>query len=280
MSDREAVKVSRNALCPCGSGKKFKFCHGGSNKPLSPTTNLSSTTYSAELKRTVSVTKDFLVNQIARDGPLIAKSFDRLAMDDIRAMSEVIAGSMSLIFRYMLVDGDTYKPTCARLLSSAVTSFMASIEVARHGFRRPYGAIARHIMEGLATVLHIAVKPEALKLFHSEKLQSTKSITVANKVLPPFGQMYGMLSRHFVHIHRAHSGLEPLIEYEKGEEPLEFIISSLRTNAWLIYVVAELVFYGDIATHRYWRYLGQGAFAYAPSDDERAWLKQFLTPKG
>jgi preprotein translocase subunit SecA len=21
-------KISRNALCPCGSGKKFKHCHG------------------------------------------------------------------------------------------------------------------------------------------------------------------------------------------------------------------------------------------------------------
>jgi hypothetical protein len=25
---RHVDKVHRNALCPCGSGKKFKFCHG------------------------------------------------------------------------------------------------------------------------------------------------------------------------------------------------------------------------------------------------------------
>ena len=22
-------KIPRNALCPCGSGKKYKYCHGG-----------------------------------------------------------------------------------------------------------------------------------------------------------------------------------------------------------------------------------------------------------
>ena len=26
---RNAGKVGRNAACPCGSGKKFKKCHGG-----------------------------------------------------------------------------------------------------------------------------------------------------------------------------------------------------------------------------------------------------------
>ncbi|MGE0682771.1 MAG: SEC-C metal-binding domain-containing protein [Candidatus Binatia bacterium] len=25
---RDAPKVGRNELCPCGSGKKFKKCHG------------------------------------------------------------------------------------------------------------------------------------------------------------------------------------------------------------------------------------------------------------
>ena len=27
-----AGKVGRNAACPCGSGKKFKKCHGGINR--------------------------------------------------------------------------------------------------------------------------------------------------------------------------------------------------------------------------------------------------------
>ncbi|MEO6952594.1 MAG: SEC-C metal-binding domain-containing protein [Polyangia bacterium] len=27
---REAAKIGRNEPCPCGSGKKFKKCHGAS----------------------------------------------------------------------------------------------------------------------------------------------------------------------------------------------------------------------------------------------------------
>jgi hypothetical protein len=159
-----------------------------------------------------------------------------------------------------------------------MATFMASIEVARHGFRRPYGAMARNIIEALATVLHISIEPEALKNFHAGRLQSTRSIAAAKKALPPFGHQYGLLSEHFVHINRAHAGLEPIVSYEEDEEPLAFIISTLRANAWLIYAVAELVFHDEILTPRYWRYLGQGAFAYDPSVAGRAWLKEFLSP--
>lgn len=224
------------------------------------------------------VTKDVLVNQISRDGPLIAKSFDRLTKNDIREISAVFADSMGLIFRHTIVDSEEYKPTCARLLSSALSAYMASIEVARHGFRRPYGAVARNVIEALATVLNIAMEFDALKNFHAGRLQSTRSIAFAKKAIPPFGRHYGMLSEHFVHINTAHAGLEPIVSYKEGEEPLAFIISTLRANAWLIYVVAELVFHDEITNPRYWRCLGQGAFAYDPSETERAWQKEFLEP--
>lgn len=28
MGSRKNKKIGRNALCPCGSGKKYKYCHG------------------------------------------------------------------------------------------------------------------------------------------------------------------------------------------------------------------------------------------------------------
>jgi hypothetical protein len=273
------TKIGRNQQCPCGSGKKLKFCHG-LNKPFPASENIASISLSPELKRAIVVTKDFLINQISRDGPLIAKSFDRLTKNDIRDISAVIADAVGLMFRYSIVDSQEYKPTCARLLSSALSAFMASVEVARHGYRRPYGALARNVMEALATVLHIAIEFDALPNFHAGTLQSTKSIAVANKALPPFGRAYGMFSKHFVHINAAHAVLEPLVSYHPGEEPLSFIVSTLRANAWLIYVVAELIFHDEIQSPRYWRYLGHGAFAYDPSKAERVWQKQFLDPSG
>ena len=32
---RDMPKVGRNEPCPCGSGKKFKDCHGDSDEPVS-----------------------------------------------------------------------------------------------------------------------------------------------------------------------------------------------------------------------------------------------------
>jgi hypothetical protein len=267
-------KVGRNEPCPCGSGKKFKFCHG--KRTLPPKENVAVRLLDNNSKKALLVTKDILVNQIHRDGPAIAKSFDRLTENDIRAISALLAEAMGIIFPHVIADSEAYKPTCARLLASATTAFMASLEVARHGFRRPYGAMARTILETLATVLHIVVEPAALGQFNAGTLRSTKSVTVAGKVLPLFGRQYGMLSDLFVHINKSHAGLDPIVSYEKDDAALGFIVSSLRATAWLIYAVAELVFHDDIPKPRYWQNVGPGEYVYNPSESERTRLKQFF----
>jgi hypothetical protein len=267
-------KVGRNAPCPCGSGKKFKFCHG--KRTLPPVENVAAILSDDDSKKFLLITKDVLVNQIHRDGPAIAKSFDRLTESDIRAISALLAEAMGIIFPHVIADSEAYKPTCARLLASATTAFMASLEIAGHGFRRPYGAMARIIIETIATVLHVSVQRDALDQFNAGTLQSTKSITVANKVLPPLGPQYGMLSDRFVHINKSHAGFEPIVRYDKDDAALGFITTSLRANAWLIYAVAELVFHDDIPKPRYWRNVGPGEYVYNPSESERTRLKQFF----
>src|ERR1700722_4049254 len=145
-------EVGRNTPCSCGSGKKFKNCHGA-NRPIPPVANISSISIDRKRKQTIVVTKDILVNQILRDGPAIAESFDKITRDEIREISAVIADSFSLCYRHIPNDTEEYKPTCSRLLFSSLTAFMASVEAARHGFRRQYGAAARSIVETLATIL-------------------------------------------------------------------------------------------------------------------------------
>ena len=115
-------KVGRNEPCPCGSGKKFKFCQG--KRTLLPVENVAAI-LSDDSKKFLLITKDVLVNQIHRDGPAIAKSFDRLTENDIRAISALLAESMGIIFPHVIADSESYKPTCARLLASATTAFPA-----------------------------------------------------------------------------------------------------------------------------------------------------------
>jgi hypothetical protein len=246
------------------------------NQPIPAPDNIASIYFDEKVQKSIVVTKDILVNQLYCYGPEIARSFDRITKQDMLAVSAVLADSIGLIYRHAFADSEEYQPTCARLLASTVSSFMASVEVARHGFRRPYGAMARTIIEALATVLHIAKESDGLQQFHAGKLQSTKAISTAKTILPPFGRLYGMLSAHFVHVGRAHAGLEPVVDYQKNEEPLGFIIASLKANSWLTYVVAELVFHNEVLTPRYWRYLGKGMFAFDPSETERAWQNKFL----
>lgn len=264
---------SGNQICPCGSGRKFRYCHG---KGLPALENIATISIDRERKQRIIVTKDLLVNQLNRDGPAIARSFDALAKHDIVEISEVIARAMSLMFRHVDLVGEGYEATCASLLFSASSTFTASIEVARHGYRRPYGAIARGIVETLSTVVHISTEAGALALLHEGKLKSTKSITVAARAFPPFGPLYGMLSNHFVHINKSHATFEPTVKYAERDEAFEFIISTLRTHAWLIYVIAELAFNSDLAEPRYWKPTGEHRLDYAPSDDERAWMARFL----
>ena len=40
-TDDPYVGIGRNALCPCGSGKKYKKCHGSPNGPDGTTARVS-----------------------------------------------------------------------------------------------------------------------------------------------------------------------------------------------------------------------------------------------
>jgi hypothetical protein len=131
-------------------------------------------------------------------------------------------------------------------------------------------------VEVLSTVIHIATEYDALAQLHAGKLKSTKSISVATRVFPPFGPLYGMLSNHFVHINKSHATFEPTIRYAERDEPFRFIISTLRAHAWLIYVVTELAFHEDLEQRRYWKSISANELSYDPSDEERVWQETFL----
>jgi hypothetical protein len=267
-------KPARNAPCSCGSGKKYKYCHG-KNLPFPAKENVAAIAIDRERQRTIFVTKDILLNQIHRDAPAIARTFDKLAERDLHEISAVIADAVSLLFRYVTIGATDYLGTCAGLLSSALSTFMASVAVAREGHRRPYGAMARGVIETICTVIHIAVEKDALERFHQGTLQSTKSVSVAKKVLEPLGPMYGFFSNRFVHINKLHASFEPTAKYTAADEALPFILTTLRSNAWLIFVVSELIFLKDVEEPRYWKAMGEGV-VYDPSENERIWLKEYF----
>lgn len=128
------------------------------------------------------VTKDMLTNQIYRDGPRIAASFDELARGTVRECSEVISMAQAMLVRHLpKIEDKGSEATCARLLYSAAHSYVAAIEVARRGYPRELGALMRLIVETIATVLAIAIDGgPTLEKFHKGKLETTKCIGIAN----------------------------------------------------------------------------------------------------
>ena len=221
-------------------------------------------------------TNDMLVNQLQRDGPRVARSFDRLANDHITACSGVFGRVCGMLLNQLQLPPDnSFKATTARLLSNACNSYVASIKVARHGFPRQYGAIARMVIETVATVIVIAVKQGALEQFHAGKLESSKCVAWAKNVLPMLGPLWGSLSTDFVHIGRRHALVELPSPYTEGHEAIGFLATSIRGNALLLYIIADLIFSDERARHLFWQRAGQEA-RFDPSPDVGAWMEEFL----
>ena len=236
-----------------------------------------------EIKKFVIITKDILLNQLQRDCPKIAVSFDELLRDDLEEVSKLMAAVFTIILPRIIgrdLSDKERSATCARLLNTATTTFIGCIHLARSGFRLQYAILSRSVVETVCTVLYLLVSPNALKDFHSGKLKSTKSISAAKGIIPIFGQLWGFLSNEFVHITTMHSKLEPLAGYKEEDEDLSFIKMSIKTLAWLLYAATELTFIEMIDRPRYWKIVNHrhegNEVQFDPSDEERAWQAAFL----
>lgn len=136
--------------------------------------------------------------------------------------------------------------------------------------------LSRSTVEMLAVVFHLRVHPQDVGRIRSRELKSTKAVTTAKRVLPPFGELYGLMSDQFVHISNLHLSMQPLVEYTQRDESVQSALWAVQVVAWLTYVATELT-YLDLVQHpRYWRSLGERGFAWAPSTDERNWMTSFF----
>ena len=105
------------------------------------------------------------------------------------------------------------------------------------------------VIETVATVIVIAVKQGALEQFHAGKLESSKCVAWAKNVLPMLGPLWGSLSTDFVHIGRRHALVELPSPYTEGHEAIGFLATSIRGNALLLYIIADLIFSDERARH-------------------------------
>lgn len=232
-----------------------------------------------ESRQVFLVTKDAIVNQLTRVGPEIAVSFDRLCGDDLEAISELTALSMTYAtpgLSRAVMNEDEAGTTSGLLLQNSITSVTGALSLLRHGFRLQAGMVARSTVEMLAVVFHLRVRGEDAAKIQSGEMKSTKAVTTAKKVLPPFGQLYGLMSDQFVHISSLHLSMQPLVEYSERDESVQSALWAVQVVAWLTYVATELAFLDLVPRARYWRSLGNVGFAWDPSPQERGWMTSFF----
>ncbi|MBD8146732.1 hypothetical protein IFT37_00805 [Pseudomonas fluorescens] len=228
--------------------------------------------------------RSMLINQITRDADRIAKSFDALHSADLEKMSALFAHCSAIwasgMFRAERNE-DKLRMACAELLSNALNSMVGAAYMLRGGFVLQPGPVVRSAIETMAVALHLMQFPEDFQKYQEHKLESPRAVSSAKRVFPPFGHIYGLLSREFTHIGTLHKQFTPIREYTGTEESLQLNIQFLTGGIWMCYVSCELVFLDSVAEPRYWRELpeqveGKTAYSYEPSDEERTWMADFL----
>ena len=271
------TKIGRNKPCPCGSGKKYKKCC--LDKLTPDVSDVSDVFFDNDEKKAFIFKENMLVNQLQRDSRKIEQSFDNLCKEEIEELSRLqsdIAGILFAGIAKTTKKEDELRFNCGQLLMNATNSFTAAVHVLRSGYLLQPPVLMRNILENLAVVIHLIINPNDLKIFKEGKFPSSKTISSAKKAIPPFGQFYGQLSKHFAHIGSLYYLINPPLEYEELNDPLRLNLTFLRLILWLLYVSTELTFYDIVPEPRYWKSLGNGVFCYAPNDDEKKWQQSFL----
>jgi hypothetical protein len=209
-------------------------------------------------RRLIEVRKTVLINQITRDAERISRSFDKIHSVRLGEISHQFALCFALLTTGMMKaehDEDDLRIACGELLSNSLNSLAAATYMLRGGFVLQPGPVIRSCFESLAVALHLLQFQSDLAAHRSHTFESTRAISSAKKVFPPFGKIYGLLSKEFTHIGKLHKQLTPIREYTEDSEPLELNMYFIATGVWMCYVTCEVSFLDVVTKPRYWTQL-------------------------
>lgn len=225
-----AHKVGRNELCPCGSGKKYKFCclhPQDSSHSSHPATSLESPSEGLTLEV---FSTNMLRNRVDREAKKIAEHFDALVQKhivDIDLVYSAVCKNLIIGKRDSDKDQDKVRTELAVLLTNQLKSFTAAFSLLRGGWRLQPFLCIRNSYEALSVVLHLFNYWGDLANYKHGKLKSTATFNSAKKLLPLFGQIYGQLSEEFTHIGRPFGFIQEGNLFSEDEKLLWFCLVQL-----------------------------------------------------
>lgn len=273
------MKVGRNDPCPCGSGKKFKKCcyRKIHETGLPEGVGILAEEWDLNKKTRVVMTDNLLENQILKQGPKIAESFDKCYGKDFKEISaEMSRCAAPLFLGFREIVKKPWQLSCFQILFNAFNTVSCALIVLRQGYRLQPGILLRNVFEAISVVLAIIQDEKTFKLYSSGRLDSAKTLSIAKKILPFLGELYGRFSEDFAHISSFHGRFNRLNEFQRGEEAAEFNLSAIRMTSILLYITTELLCYDYVPKLRYWERIAPGQYKYNPSGTERDWQKKYL----
>ena len=226
-------------------------------------------------------TDDLLINQLQRLCPSVCNSFDIKFFEEFKHLSSDIDKILPIQFvghKMANRENDELLIVCGDLLRNSTNTVIAATQTLRCGFRLQSGILLRTSIEICATVVHLLTQPDKLNNFRANKLESTKSISVANKQIPLYGKVWGLLSQKFIHIGSFHTDYYPLDEYsEKEEIPAKVTLGMLGFATLILAITTELTFINVTKESKYWVPIGNHKYKFIPPDNSQmVWAEKLL----
>jgi hypothetical protein len=171
------------------------------------------------------VFKEKIISYFKETVPEVHKKFDSSHWHEIEELAEYCEKVYIILAKVMNNQKqnavNNLEFNIALLLWRGMNTIIASFDLIRGGYGIEPLVVARNALETSATALDLALNQGKYKDFKRKKYKSSNAISVASKIIPIFGQFYGILSNNYSHI--AFSSSYP--QYYKDEKGVVILIS-------------------------------------------------------
>jgi len=234
------------------------------NPDLPPFDRIAGWFFDEEQRKLYIISKDTVINQLRRDGPKVAKSFDQLfdaISQDLSAEFSRVAGNVVPALVTAVRSGDALRKTCGELVGNANQTIMAALELTRLGYRLQPCILLRNAVETISMALYLFQNPEERGKYLAGKVKSQGTIGETSKVVPNLGQLWGMLSEQFAHVGPLYRDIHLPVKYESSDDQAaKSNLMSIYTAFTVLEMAAELIFYDNIREHHYWKRISSNQF--------------------
>jgi hypothetical protein len=172
-----------------------------------------------------------------------------------------------------LSDTNKWTSALASLMFHNLTTIEAATDLMRRGYREQVPILLRHVIEAVATSVCISTLPEAWDQVQKGTFKSSKAVSLSKENLPIFGEMYGLFTNHFSHLHSSHFDWQPF-RSRSDEGVTSSCIDYIKSMLAFSRIAIELAFYPYFDAPQVFQELRQGE--YTLNENAIQWLNDFL----